>query len=95
MEFPADKRHAAGGSLAACGRFYEQSSAQENTGASSRSSLLDKVLNRKKLACGVSGELPGFSYVDQQEILRPRRRCVPGDRRCPFDDPEAVDFNQC
>jgi len=52
MEFTADKRHAAGGSQQRS-RFYEQSSAQENTGASSRSSLLDKVLNRKKLACGV------------------------------------------
>lgn len=79
--------------LAACSRFYEQSSAQENTGASSRSSLLDKVLNRKKLACGVSGELPGFSYVDQQgkysgldvDVCRAIAAAL-------FDDPEAVEF---
>lgn len=85
--------------LAACSRFYggAQSSAQENTGGTStgaaRSSLLDKVLNRKKLACGVSGQLPGFSYVDQQgkysgldvDVCRAIAAAM-------FDDPEAIEF---
>jgi general L-amino acid transport system substrate-binding protein len=82
--------------LAACSRFYEQSSAQENTGSStgtSRSSLLNKVLNRKQLVCGVSGELPGFSYVDQQgkysgldvDVCRAIASAL-------FNDPEAIEF---
>jgi len=45
MEFTADKRHAAGGSQRVVD--FTNSHLPENTGASSRSSLLDKVLNRK------------------------------------------------
>ena len=82
--------------LAACSRFYGGSSAQDtgsSTTATTRASLLDKVLSRKKLACGVSGELPGFSYVDQQgkysgldvDVCRAIAAAL-------FDDPEAVDF---
>jgi len=51
---------------------------------------LDKVLNRKKLACGVSGELPGFSYVDQQGKYS--LDVDVGRSPLPFDDPEAVEF---
>ena len=85
--------------LAACSKLYggAQSSAQENTGGTStgaaRASLLDKVLTRKKLACGVSGQLPGFSFVDQQgkysgldvDVCRAIAAAM-------FDDPEAVEF---
>lgn len=82
--------------LVACSRFYGQSSAQEKTGSStgaSSSSLFDKVVNRKQLVCGVSGELPGFSYVDQQgkysgldvDVCRAIAAAM-------FNDPEAVEF---
>lgn len=81
--------------LAACSRFYG-SSAQEKTDSTTKtssSSMLDTVLSRKKLACGVSGELPGFSYVDQQgkysgldvDVCRAIAAAL-------FDDPEAVEF---
>lgn len=79
--------------LAACSSFYGgQSEAQEGSPAA-RSSILDKVVNRKKLSCGVAGQLPGFSYVDQQgkysgldvDICRAIAAAM-------FDDPNAVDF---
>lgn len=78
--------------LAACSRFYDQSAAQEGTGGS-RASLLNRVKNRGKLICGVSGELPGFSYVDQEgkysgldvDVCRAIAAAM-------FDNPDAVEF---
>ncbi len=78
--------------LAACSRFYEQSSAQPGTAATG-SSLLDRVKNRGKLVCGVSGQLPGFSYMDQQgeysgldvDVCRAIAAAL-------FNDPEAIEF---
>jgi general L-amino acid transport system substrate-binding protein len=51
------------------------------------------VKNRGKLVCGVSGELPGFSYVNQQgeysgldvDVCRAIAAAL-------FDDPDAVDY---
>lgn len=73
--------------LVGCSRFYAQGS------AASASSLLDRVKNRGKLVCGVSGELPGFSYVNQQgeysgldvDVCRAIAAAL-------FDDPDAVDY---
>jgi len=78
--------------LAACSRFYAQSDAREGTPAV-RSSTLDKVLGRKSLSCGVSGQLPGFSYVDQKgqysgldvDVCRAIAAAL-------FNDPNAVNF---
>ena len=81
--------------LTACSRFYAQSSAEEGKEGTTaqRSSVLDKALGRKRLSCGVSGQLPGFSYVDQQgkysgldvDVCRAIAAAM-------FDDPNAVDF---
>lgn len=56
---------------------------------------LQKVLSQKKVRCGVSGELPGFSFVDEQsnysgldvDICRAIAAAL-------FDDPEAVEYRQ-
>lgn len=79
--------------LAACSRFYDQSSAQPGTAAASGSSLLNRVKNRGKLVCGVSGQVPGFSYVNQQgnysgldvDVCRAIAAAL-------FDNPEAIEF---
>lgn len=62
---------------------------QPNTSAS----RLDTVLSRGKLICGVSGELPGFSFVDQSgkysgidvDVCRAIAAVL-------FDDPEKVTY---
>ncbi|WP_299493105.1 amino acid ABC transporter substrate-binding protein [Acaryochloris sp. IP29b_bin.137] len=54
---------------------------------------LQKVLNQKKVRCGISGELPGFSFVDEQsnysgldvDICRAIAAAL-------FDDPNAVEY---
>jgi len=77
--------------LAACRSRSRDTSAQGGT--ASGSSLVNKVTERGKLLCGVSGSLPGFSYVDQQgnysgldvDICRAIAVAM-------FDDPEAVEF---
>lgn len=78
--------------LAACRSRSANTSAREGTQAGG-AGLLKKVTDRGKLACGVSGNLPGFSYVDQQgkysgldvDICRAIATAL-------FDDPEAVEF---
>ncbi|MEW6491829.1 MAG: amino acid ABC transporter substrate-binding protein [Cyanobacteriota bacterium] len=78
--------------LAACRSRSANTSAREGTQAGGVG-LLKKVTDRGKLACGVSGNLPGFSYVDQQgkysgldvDICRAIATAL-------FDDPEAVEF---
>ena len=82
--------------LTACSRFYNQSSNQqgaEQQGNTTAATLLDTVKSRGRLQCGVSGTLPGFSYVDQSgnysgldvDICRAVAAAM-------FDDPNAVDF---
>jgi general L-amino acid transport system substrate-binding protein len=80
--------------LAACRSRSTSTAAQEGEGGTAASaSLLDKVKGRGKLLCGVSGNLPGFSYVDQQgkysgldvDICRAVAAAL-------FDDPEKVEF---
>ncbi|KPQ32468.1 MAG: ABC-type L-amino acid uptake system substrate-binding component AapJ [Phormidium sp. OSCR] len=69
------------------------SSDQENTTSSSDSRKLIQVQNQGQLVCGVSGELPGFSYVDSTgryagldvDICRAVASAI-------FDDPDAVEF---
>lgn len=70
----------AGGSLVACSQPQQQS-------------YLDTVKNRGKLICGVSGELPGFSFVGTDgkyagldvDICRAIAAAL-------FDNPDAVEF---
>lgn len=70
------------GLLAACG-----------TGSEQPTSRLDLILSRGKLNCGVSGEVPGFSFVDAQgkyagldvDICRAIAAAL-------FNDPDAVEY---
>ncbi|HEY9615315.1 MAG TPA: amino acid ABC transporter substrate-binding protein [Microcoleaceae cyanobacterium] len=73
--------------LAACGGDAEQN------GSGSTSGRLARIISRGKLVCGVSGELPGFSFVGQDgkysgldvDVCRAVAAAV-------FDDPNAVEF---
>lgn len=86
--------------LAACSQFYSQSPQPQGTAQTGSSptaggggGTLDAAKSRGRLACGVSGTLPGFSYVDQAgkysgldvDICRAIAAAL-------FDDPNAVDF---
>jgi general L-amino acid transport system substrate-binding protein len=65
-------------------------SGQSSTSATSR---LDTVKSRGKLICGVSGELPGFSFVDKDgkyrgldvDVCRAIASAI-------FDNPDAVEY---
>lgn len=78
--------------LAACRSRSGETAAQEG-GSAATASLLSKVEERGKLVCGVSGNLPGFSYVDQQgkysgldvDVCRAVATAL-------FDNPDAVEF---
>lgn len=78
--------------LAACRSRSSNTTAQEGSSGSG-GALFNKVKNRGKLLCGVSGNLPGFSYVDQQgkysgldvDICRAIAAAM-------FDDPEKVEY---
>lgn len=78
--------------LAACRSRSGETSAQGGVPATT-ASLLDKVKQRGKLVCGVSGSLPGFSYVDQSgkysgldvDVCRAVAAAL-------FDNPDAVEF---
>lgn len=73
----------------ACSGGSEQNSATQGTS----NSRLDTVKNRGKLICGVSGELPGFSFVGTDgkyagldvDICRAIASAI-------FDNPDAVEF---
>jgi general L-amino acid transport system substrate-binding protein len=79
--------------LAACRSRSSEKSAQADTQGASSSALLNKIKSRGKLVCGVSGNLPGFSFVDQSgkysgldvDVCRAVAVAV-------FDNPEAVEF---
>ncbi|NJK65297.1 MAG: amino acid ABC transporter substrate-binding protein [Microcoleus sp. CSU_2_2] len=57
------------------------------------SSRIDTILSRGKLICGVSGQLPGFSFVDEKgkysgldvDVCRAIAAAI-------FDDPEKVEY---
>ena len=63
------------------------------TDSANQGGRLQTVLNRGQLKCGISGELPGFSFLDQQgeysgldvDICRAIAAAL-------FDDPEAVEY---
>ncbi len=77
-------------SLAACSS--PTGTAGEGTGQTG-GSILDSVLSRGTLVCGVNGQLPGFSFVDQNgeysgldvDVCRAVAAAL-------FDDPTAVQF---
>lgn len=78
--------------LAACRSRSSETAAQGGTPATT-ASLLDKVKQRGRVVCGVSGSLPGFSYVDQSgkysgldvDVCRAVAAAL-------FDNPDAVEF---
>ena len=59
------------------------------------SSRIDTIVSRGKLICGISGELPGFSFVDEQgkysgldvDVCRAVAAAI-------FDDPEKVEYRK-
>lgn len=78
--------------ISGCSLFlYPRLSAQE--GGTASGAVLNRVKTRGRLSCGVSGNLPGFSYVDQKgeyngldvDICRAIAAAM-------FDDSQAVDF---
>jgi general L-amino acid transport system substrate-binding protein len=79
--------------IAACRSRSGEKSAQADSQGASSSALLNKVKSRGKVLCGVSGNLPGFSFVDQSgkysgldvDVCRAVAAAV-------FDNPDAVEF---
>jgi general L-amino acid transport system substrate-binding protein len=84
--------------LGACNNESAQTSTSNNTTTNSTSNntardTLNTIKKRGKLVCGVSGELPGFSFVNTEgkysgidvDICRAIAVAL-------FDDPEAVEF---
>jgi len=68
-------------------------SCRDRSIATGQTSRLDTVLSRGKLICGVSGQLPGFSFVDEKgkysgldvDVCRAIAAAL-------FDDPEKVEY---
>jgi len=79
--------------IAACRSRSNDQTAQTDTKGGSGAALLNKVKSRGKLVCGVSGNLPGFSFVDKAgkysgldvDVCRAVAVAV-------FDNPDAVEF---
>jgi general L-amino acid transport system substrate-binding protein len=79
--------------LAACRSRSGDKAAQADTKGASGSAVLNKIKSRGKLVCGVSGNLPGFSFVDQSgkysgldvDICRAVAVAL-------FNNPDAVEF---
>ncbi|MGB3655001.1 MAG: transporter substrate-binding domain-containing protein [Rivularia sp. (in: cyanobacteria)] len=75
--------------------FLAISSCVAEPSAENSNSRLNAVKNRKNLICGVSGQLPGFSFVDSNgnysgldvDVCRAVSAAL-------FDDPNAVEFRQ-
>jgi general L-amino acid transport system substrate-binding protein len=73
--------------------FLSACTGSDQTSSGSGTSRLDLILQRRKLICGVSGEVPGFSYVDTSgkysgidvDICRAIASAL-------FDNPEAVEY---
>lgn len=81
-------------SVVACSGQSEQTSATQGTsGGQQTKSRLDTIKSRGKLICGVSGELPGFSFVGADgkyagldvDVCRAIAAAI-------FDNPDAVEF---
>ncbi|MFB8790391.1 MAG: amino acid ABC transporter substrate-binding protein [Potamolinea sp.] len=78
--------------LAACRSRSNETSATGTKGAT-KSGILSKVQSRGKLVCGVSGNLPGFSVVDQSgkysgldvDVCRAIAVAI-------FNDPEKIEY---
>lgn len=78
--------------LAACGGGGGTDSAEGGEGGSG-SSLLNSVQSRGTLVCGVNGQLPGFSFVNESgeysgldvDVCRAIAAAL-------FDDPDAVEY---
>lgn len=80
--------------LAACSDLTTTGSSNSSDSSSgAKPGRLDTVLQRGKLICGVSGEVPGFSFVDQNgkysgidvDFCRAIASAL-------FDDPEKVEY---
>ncbi len=80
--------------LAACSTDATNSGSDETSGeAASSGGRLDAVLSRGSLVCGVNGQLPGFSFVDETgaysgldvDYCKAIAAAL-------FDDPEAVEY---
>ncbi|MCJ2389075.1 transporter substrate-binding domain-containing protein, partial [Limosilactobacillus fermentum] len=75
--------------------FLSISSCVPEQPTGNNSNRLNTVTDNKKLVCGVSGQLPGFSFVDSSgeysgldvDICRAVSAAL-------FDDPNAVEFRQ-
>lgn len=71
----------------------DPSTIPENTAEGNAPSRLGTILNRGQLICGVSGELPGFSFVNSQgdyagldvDVCRAIAAAL-------YDDPNAIEF---
>lgn len=79
--------------IAACRSRSNDKTTKADAQGASGSALLNKVKSRGKLVCGVSGNLPGFSFVDKSgkysgldvDVCRAVAVAV-------FDNPDAVEF---
>ena len=80
--------------LGACGtREASNTNNNTNTTARSSNSRLDLVLQRGKLICGVSGKLPGFSFINERgEYLGLDVAVCRAVAAALFDDPNRVEF---
>ena len=79
------------------GQTPQTGQAAQTTGTEGKSqqgpSRIDTILSRGKLICGVSGQLPGFSFVDEKgkysgldvDVCRAIAAAI-------FDDPEKVEY---
>ncbi|VEP16276.1 General L-amino acid-binding periplasmic protein AapJ [Hyella patelloides LEGE 07179] len=80
-------------SLAACGGGGETTPTDSASSTAGGTSRLDTVLSRGNLICGVNGQLPGFSFVDENgeysgmdvDICRAIASAL-------FDDPSQVEY---
>lgn len=79
--------------IAACRSRSDDKTTKADAKGASGAALLNKVKSRGKLVCGVSGNLPGFSFVDKSgkysgldvDVCRAVAVAV-------FDNPDAVEF---
>lgn len=75
--------------------FLSISSCVAEPGTENNNTLLNEVKSREKLVCGVSGQLPGFSFVDSSgeysgldvDVCRAIAAAL-------YDNPSAVEFRQ-
>ncbi|MCG9891549.1 MAG: amino acid ABC transporter substrate-binding protein [Thermosynechococcaceae cyanobacterium MS004] len=80
------------GAIAGCSSSPSPSGAANSSGAAGR---LQTILSRGQLKCGISGELPGFSFLDKDgkysgldvEVCRAIAAAL-------FDKPDAVEYRQ-